>query len=91
MLRFNGVIYDEKPENVTVYLSCVDVVLSCKEVEVKDEMSGEVFQKFECDVERYTVTEYIDVIQKKNSELEIQVTQAQVGIVEAYEMLLDMM
>lgn len=91
MQRFDGVMYDEKPKDVTVYPSCVDVVLSCEEVEVEDEMSGETSQKFKCDVERYTTTEYIDVIQKKNSELELQVTQTQIGIVEAYEMLLGMM
>lgn len=91
MQYLEGVIYDTKPDDVTVYPSCVDVVQSCVEVEMKDEMSGETSQKFKCDIERYTTTEYIDVMQKKNGELEEQMTQAQVGIVEAYEMLLGMM
>lgn len=91
MQRFDGVIYDEKPKDVTVYPSCVDVVLSCEEVEIEDEMSGETSTKYQCDIERYTTSEYIDVMQKKNGELEQQMTQAQVGIVEAYEMLLSLM
>lgn len=91
MQRLEGVIYDKKPDDVTVYPSCVDVVQFCEEVEVKDEMTEETSTKFQCDIERYTTSEYIDVIQKKNGELEVQMTQAQVGIVEAYEMLLSLM
>lgn len=91
MQRIENVIYDAKPDDITVYPSCVDVVKSCTEVEIEDEMSGETSTKYQCDVERYTTSEYIDVIQKKNGELEQQMTQTQVGIVEAYEMLLGLM
>lgn len=91
MQRIENVMYDTKPDEVTVYPSCVDVVKSCNEVEVEDEMTGETSTKHECVIERYTTSEYIDVMQKKNGELEQQMTQAQVGIVEAYEMLLELM
>lgn len=91
MQRLEGVIYDVKPDDITVYPSCVDVIQSCIEIEVKDEISGEILIKYQCNIERYTTSEYIDVMQKKNGELELQMTQAQVGIVEAYEMLLSLM
>lgn len=91
MQRLEGVIYDAKPDDITVHPTSVDVVQSCEEVEMEDEMTGDVSKKFKCDIERYTTSEYIDVIQKQNGELEQQMTQAQVGIVEAYEMLLGLM
>lgn len=91
MQKFNGVTFDSKPEEVTVYPSCVDVVTSCVETEVEDSMSGEKQMKFICDVERYEVHEYIQKLQKSNATLQEQVTQTQIGVVETYEMLLNLM
>lgn len=87
MQRLEGVMYDVKPDDVTVYPSSVDIVQSCEEVE----MEGGASKKFKCDIERYTTSEYINVIQKKNGEFEQQMIQAQIGIVEVYEMLQGLM
>lgn len=91
MTRLNGVTYDEKPVEVVVYPSCVDVLVSHEEVEVEDEMTGETHVKFKCNIERYEVHEYIQKLQKDNANLQEQVTQTQIGMVETYEMLLSLM
>lgn len=90
MKYLENVIYDNKPDNVSVYPSCVDVVQTCEEIEIEDEISGGTYHKFKCSINRYTVAEYINVLQKQNEDLSQQMTQVQSGIVEAYEMLLDM-
>lgn len=91
MTHLEGVIYDEKPNNVTVYPSCVDVVRSCDGVDINDEFSGIMTHKFSCSIDRYTIAEYISLLQKQNSDLDSQVTQVQAGVVETYEMILAML
>ena len=88
MRLIKDVMYDAEPEKVTVYPTSVVVVKTCKEVEVRDEQSKETQTKFQCDVEMYDVSEYIDMIQKDNSSLNQQVTDCQVALAEVYELVL---
>lgn len=89
MQRLENVIYNEKPKRIVVSPTIVDVCLSSKKVEIIDDISGDRSIKWECTIERYTSNEYIAVLQAKNDILEQQMTQAQEGIVEVYEMLLN--
>lgn len=79
MQKLYNVVYDVKPKEVTVRSPCIEIVKPCEKVEIKDEVSGEVSIKFLCDVERYTVSEYIAELQRKNRELERQMTQTPGG------------
>lgn len=88
MQRFENVMYDEQPEKVVVGPSMVDVCVSSEQVEEEDEVSGAKSIKWKCTIDRYTSNEYIAVLHATNVALEQQMTQAQVGIVEVYEMLL---
>lgn len=88
MQRLENVMYDEKPEDVVIGLSIVDVCISSEKVEEEDGVSGVKSTKWKCIIDRYTSNEYIGVLQAANAALERQMTQAQVGIVEVYEMLL---
>lgn len=90
MKKIKEIIYDARPDDVTIYPTCVDVIKSCEMVEIEDESTGNIYQKYRCDMERYTVPEYIDIMHKKNVELDGQLTQVQAGTVEVYEMLLSM-
>ena len=83
-----GVIFDNKPEDVVVYPSSVYVVKSREEIQVVDEFGGATQTKYQCDVEVYDIVEYIDVIQKENTSLNSQITEAQLALVEIYELLL---
>ena len=87
MQLLNDVMYDARPESVTVYPSCVDVLTSCAEVQVEDEMSKEKQVKYKCDIERYDVHEYIDKLQKDNASLNQQTTDTQIALCDVYEML----
>lgn len=84
-----GIMFDNKPEDVVVYPNSVYVVKSCEEVQVIDKPEGTTQTKYKCDVEVYEITEYIDVIQKENTLLNNQVTEAQIALVEVYELILD--
>lgn len=86
-----GIVYDAKPENVTVYPSCVDVVMSCTEIQVEDKESKEKQTKYQCDVERYEVHEYIDKLQNVNADLAQQMTDTQVALCDVYEMIAGLM
>lgn len=88
MQRFENVMYDEQPAQVVVGPTIVDVCVSSEQVEEQDNMSGTKSIKWKCTIDRYTSNEYIAILNAKNVELEQQMTQAQVGIVEVYEMLL---
>lgn len=88
MQLITGVMYDAKPDDVVVYPTSVYVLKNCTEVQVKDERTEETQTKYQCDVEVYDVTEYIDVLQKTNTDLNTQMTQTQIGLAEVYELLL---
>ena len=88
MQRFENVMYDEQPAQVVVGPTIVDVCVSSEQVEEQDNMSGAKSIKWKCTIDRYTSNEYIAILNAKNAELEQQMTQAQVGIVEVYEMML---
>lgn len=88
MQRIEGVMYDERPQAVTVYPTSVIVLVDCEEVQVEDEMSGKTSTKYKCTTDVYGTSEYIDVLQKTNDELNNKVVQNQLGLVEVYEMLL---
>lgn len=88
MQKFVDVEYDHKPNNIEIYKSGVDVITKCTETQKKDEQAGTTRTVWICDVERYTLLEYIYVQQSKYDAINTQLTQAQVGLTEVYEMLL---
>ena len=88
MQKFVDVEYDHKPNNIEIYKSGVDVITKCTETQKKDEQSGTTRTVWICDVERYSLLEYIYVQQSKYDAINTQLTQAQVGLTEVYEMLL---
>lgn len=88
MQKFVDAEYDHKPNSIEIYRSGVDVIVKCTEVQKEDEQSGVTRIVWICDVERYSLLEYIYVQQNKYDALNEQVTQAQVGLTEVYEMLL---
>ena len=88
MQKFVDVEYDHKPNNIEIYKSGVDVITKCTETQKKDELSGTTRTVWICDVERYTLLEYIYAQQSKYDAINTQLTQAQVGLTEVYEMLL---
>lgn len=59
MQQFRGVEYDYKPNNVEVWKSGVDVTLSAVETEKVDERAGGKRIVWVCDIDRYTLQEYI--------------------------------
>ena len=87
MENLNGVMYDDRPEEVIVRPTSVDVMTLIEPVNVTDEMSGKTSVKFKCNVERYTTSEYIDKLKTDNANLNTQVTQAQMGLAEVYELI----
>lgn len=88
MQKLLSVEFDHKPQPIVVYKTGVDVVTRCEEKTKTDPEDGEVRTVYECDLERYDADEYIKLQMAQYVELQTQLTQAQVGLVEVYEMLL---
>lgn len=59
MQSFTNIIFDKKPDDVTIYQTSVYVIESCKEIQVVDKRSKVVQIKFQCDVKIFEVNEYI--------------------------------
>ncbi len=92
MQKFTGVEFSQKPAEVEVYKSGVDVFTSRVETKKTDEQTGEERTVWVCDVERYSLQEYIYVQQNKfNDEVgavQNELAQTQLAITEVYELLL---
>lgn len=87
MQKFVDVEYDHKPNDIEIYKSGVDVITKCVETQKEDEQSGATRTVWICDVERYSLLEYIYVQQSKYDALTTELTQTQVGLAEVFEML----
>lgn len=87
MQKFVDVEYDHKPNDIEIYKSGVDVITKCVEIQKEDEQSGTTRTVWICDVERYSLLEYIYVQQSKYAALTTELTQTQVGLAEVFEML----
>ena len=87
MQKFVDVEYDHKPNDIEIYKSGVDVITKCVETQKEDEQSGITRTVWICDVERYSLLEYIYVQQSKYDALTTELTQTQVGLTEVFEML----
>lgn len=87
MQKFVDVEYDHKPNDIEIYKSGVDVIIKCVETQKEDEQSGTTRMVWICDVERYSLLEYIYVQQSKYDALTTELTQTQVGLAEVFEML----
>ena len=87
MQKFVDVEYDHKPNDIEIYISGVDVITKCVETQKEDEQSGTTRMVWICDVERYSLLEYIYVQQSKYDALTTELTQTQVGLTEVFEML----
>lgn len=87
MQKFVDVEYDHKPNDIEIYKSGVDVITKCVETQKEDEQSDAMRTVWICDVERYSLLEYIYVQQSKYDALMTELTQTQVGLTEVFEML----
>lgn len=87
MQKFVDVEYDHKPNDIEIYKSGVDVITKCVETQKEDEQSSTTRTVWICDVERYSLLEYIYVQQSKYDALTTELTQTQVGLAEVFEML----
>lgn len=72
MQQFRGVEYDHKPNNVEVWKSGVDVTLSAIKTERVDEQTGGKRIVWVCDIDRYTLQEYI-YFQQSNYEKALRI------------------
>lgn len=85
MQQFIGVEYDHKPNDVEIWKSGVDVTLSAVETEKQDEQTGETRIVWICDIDRYTLQEYI-YFQQSNYEEALRIAnEANVTANEAKE------
>lgn len=91
MQKFVDVEYDHKPNDIEIYKSGVDVITKCVETQKEDEQSGTVRTVWICDVERYTLLEYIYAQQNKYTNIESELTMTQAGLAEAYELIVSLM
>ena len=88
MQKFIGVEYDKKPNDVEIYKTGVDITISAVETEKVDKQTGETKIIWICDIDRYTLLEYAYYQQNKYNTLQSELTQAQIGLVEVYELVL---
>lgn len=59
MQKLIGVEFDQKPNDVEIYKSGVDRVISAVETEKVDSQTGEKRVVWVCDIDRYTLLEYV--------------------------------
>lgn len=88
MRVIRDVMYDEKPEQVTVFPTSVDVLVSAELIEMHDDMTGDDYTKWKCTVNRYETGEYIENLQNANDALEVELTSTQVAVAECYELII---
>lgn len=88
MQKFVDVEYDHKPNDVEIYKTGVDVITSCREEEKTDTMTEEVRIVWICDVDRYTLLEYVYYQQNQYNEVQQELSQTQVGLTEVFELIL---
>ncbi len=75
MQSFTGVEFNSKPNEINIYKTAVDVVTSCVETEKTDEQTGDTKVVYICDVNRYSLQEYI-YFQQSNYENALNVANA---------------
>lgn len=66
MELLKDVIYDEKPNNVMIFPTSVYIVKSCEEIEDNYAEDEPIQIKFLCDVEVYSINEYVLMMQKNS-------------------------
>lgn len=59
MQKLTGVEYDKKPNDIEIYKTGVDITLSAVETEKVDSQTGETRTVWICDIDRYTLLEYV--------------------------------
>lgn len=87
MQRLTNVMCDEKPQDVTVWPTIVDVLISGHEETVTDKESGTKQKKWICMIDRYEKDEYIKKLSDENSNLSTEVQNSYIALTELYEML----
>ncbi|MDD4533362.1 MAG: hypothetical protein PHC48_02675 [Prevotella sp.] len=88
MQKFIGVEYDKKPNDIEIYKTGADITISAVETEKIDQQTGETKTIWICDIDRYTLLEYVFYQQNKYSTLQSELTQAQFGLAEVYELVI---
>lgn len=87
MEKFVAAEYDHKPNNIEIYKSGVDVITKCVETQKENKKTGMKRTVWLCDVERYSLLEYVYIQQSKYDKLTEELTQTQLGLTEVFEML----
>lgn len=59
MQKLIGVEYDYKPNDIEIYEGGVDITVAAVETEKTDQQTGETRTVWVCDIDRYTLLEYI--------------------------------
>lgn len=93
MKKLNDVLFNDKPNKVSVCPTSVYVCESCEAVEIQvpaNAKDGEKIAviKYKCQVTVYEIPEYIDKLQQENEALNAQTTELQLALCEVYEMML---
>lgn len=88
MQRLVGVEFGFKPNEVEIYKTGVDIITSCVETQKTDEQTGGQRIVWICDVDRYTLLEYVYYQQNQYTAFENDLIQTKVGLTEAYELIL---
>ena len=88
MQKLVGVEFGFKPNDVEIYKTGVDVIVNCVETQKTDTQTGEQKVVWICDVDRYTLLEYVYYQQNQYTAFEQDLTQTQIGLTEVYELIL---
>lgn len=88
MQLLKGAQYDTEPKPVVFWPTMVDVNTDIHQVEIKDEMTGEVSMKWQADTTRYSKDEYMQVLYEENNNLSQQIKMTQLALCDVYEMMI---
>lgn len=74
-----------EPKELEVLATKVFVAADVQKVSV--EIEGETVKEYEYNLTEYDKNEYIEIISKKNKELEEEVTDTEIALCEVYELM----
>lgn len=85
MEKFYSVESSVQPSHKTFSPTIVDIASNVRLTIKEDPMTGEESEVFVCDVTRYSVEEYIEVLNKENEDLNKHLLESQEAMAEMYE------
>ena len=90
-MKFYGETYSgERPPKIEVLETKVFISENIQEIEIQDEeeTGGNPRIEYKFDLTEYDKNEYIEMISKRNDELEDELTETQMALCDVYEMLI---